>query len=152
MARRATVVSSVQIQCPPAQVFDYLTDVARHAEWSPKAYRVEGMTAGQHVVEGAHYTSYGWLPNDKNHRNDVEATAVQSPRRLVLTSTDGTERFVSTFALSGAASGTVLERTMDMPRPGGLVGALFPLLIAFLIKPDVTKGLNKLKATLEAGA
>ncbi len=151
MARRATVVSSVQVDRPPGEVFGYLADVARHGDWSPKAYRVEGIAPGEQVVMGSRFTSYGWLPNDKDHRNDVEVTEVQAPSRLVLTSTDRGERFISTFTLVPVGGGTQVERVMDMPRPRGVVGALFPLIAMFLVKPDVAKGLGKLKAALEAG-
>ena len=150
MARRETVVSSVQIDRPPAEVFAYLTDVARHAEWSPKGYRVEGITRGEHVKQGSTFVSYGWLPNDKDHRNEVEATEVVSPTRLVLTSTEpGGEQFINTFTVAPAGAGTAVERVMDMPRPGGAVGVIFPAIAKFLVKPDVTKGLGKLKAAVE---
>ncbi len=39
---------------------------------------------------------------------------------------------------------------MDLARPGGLPGLLFPLIAKLLIKPDVAKGLGTLKALLEA--
>ena len=39
---------------------------------------------------------------------------------------------------------------MDLARPGGLPGLRFPLIAQSLIKPDVAKGLGKLKALLEA--
>ncbi len=149
MARRATVVSTVHVERPPEEVFGYLADVARHAEWSPKAYRVQGITPGEQVVTGSRFTSYGWLPNDKDHRTDVEATDVQAPHRLVLTSTDRGQQFISTFTLTPDGSGTNIERLMDLARPCGFPGALFPLIATFLIKPDVTKGLGKLNAALE---
>ena len=79
MARHETVTASVHVERPPTEVFDYLADVARHVEWSPKAYRVEGVAVGHQVTEGKRFTSYGWLPGDKDHRNDVEVTAVQAP-------------------------------------------------------------------------
>ena len=79
MARRATVVSAVQVDRPPAEVFAYLADVARHGDWSPKAYRVDGVAPREQMTTGTRFTSYGWLPNDRNHRNDVEATDVQPP-------------------------------------------------------------------------
>lgn len=151
MARRTMVVSSVQVQRKPAEVFEYLTDVARHAEWSPKAYRVEGISVGEQVTQGRRYTSYGWLPNDKDHRNEVEVTEVLAPQRLVLTSTDAGERYVSTFTLTPDGAGTQLERSVDLPRPGGALGLVFPLILSLLIRPDVAKGLGKVKATLEGG-
>ena len=88
MARHETVTASVHVERPPAEVFDYLADVALHGEWSPKPYRVEGVAAGQQVAADKRFTSFGWLPGDKDHRNDVEVTAVQAPSRRALSSTD----------------------------------------------------------------
>ena len=102
MAERVVFTTSVQVARPPADVFAYLTDVSRHAEWSPKAYRVEGMSPGDHVVTGSQFVSYGWLPNDKDHRNDVEATVVDAPGRLELTSMESGETFISTFNVTAS--------------------------------------------------
>lgn len=150
MGRRVNVVVSVVVERPSEEVFDYLNDVARHGEWSPKAYRVEGVEVGTPAEEGTRYASYGWLPNAKDHRNDVEVTQVQRPDRLILTATDRGEKFMHTFTLSPAGSGTRLERAVDMPHPGGPVGVVFPLIVRFLIKPDVSRGLGMLKAKLES--
>ena len=149
MAGRTTVVASVVVDRPPAEVFAYVADVARHGEWSPRPYRVEGIEVGEQIAVGRSYTSYGWLPNDKDHRNDVEVTEVTAPTRLVLTSTERGEQFVNTFTLSAQGSGTRLERLTDMPQPGGLLGLVFPVIRALVIKPDVNKGLGTLKSLLE---
>ena len=66
-----------------------------------------------------------------------------------LTSTDRGQQFISTFTLTPDGSGTNIERLMDLARPCGFPGALFPLIATFLIKPDVTKGLGQLNAALE---
>ena len=41
MAGRKAITCSVTIAQPPEQVFAYVTDVSKHAEWSPKPFRVE---------------------------------------------------------------------------------------------------------------
>lgn len=74
---------------------------------------------------------------------------MEPPERLVLTSTDHGEQFIHTFALAPEGSGTRLQRSVDMPRPGGATGVVFPLVVTFLIKPDVSRGLGLLKARLE---
>ncbi len=150
MAERVVFTTSVQVARPPADVFAYLTDVSRHAEWSPKAYRVEGMSPGDHVVTGSQFVSYGWLPNDKDHRNDVEATVVDAPGRLELTSMESGETFISTFNVTASDGGSQVDRVMDMPRPGGAMGAVFPVVLAALVKPNVKKGMGMLKASLES--
>jgi uncharacterized protein YndB with AHSA1/START domain len=146
---RATATASVEVGKPPAEVFAYLCDVSRHGEWSPKAYRVEGVAAGAPLQQGTHYTSYGWVPRDKDHRNEVEVSEVVAPTRLVLTATDGGQKFISTFTVPASGAGSRVQRVMDMPKPGGLLGLVFPVILAALVKPDVAKGLNKLKTNLE---
>lgn len=152
MARHETVTASVHVERPPTEVFDYLADVARHVEWSPKAYRVEGVAVGHQVTEGKRFTSYGWLPGDKDHRNDVEVTAVQAPSRLVLSSVDQGQVTVNTFMVTADRDGSRVERVMEVQRPGGVVGLVFPLIAMVLIRPDVAKGLARLKSNLEGRA
>ena len=64
-------------------VFAYLADVQKHKDWSPKAYRVEGLDGP--VRLGTTSTSYGWVPKDPDHRNDVEVTAFEPSTRIEFT-------------------------------------------------------------------
>ena len=152
MARHETVTSSVHVERPPTEVFDYLADVARHGEWSPKAYRVEGVVVGHQVTAGERFTSYGWLLGDKDHRNDVEVTAVQAPSRLVLSSADQGQVTVNTLTVTADRNGSRVERVIEVQRPLGFVGVVFPLIAALLIRPEVAKGLARLKSNLEGRA
>jgi len=147
MAGRRQIVTSVSVARPPAEVFNYLADVRKHAEWSPKAFRVEGVNGP--VTKGTTFTSYGWIPRDAEHKNDVEVTEFDPPSRLVLRSQEKDQYFLNTFELSAEGAGTKVVRTMDMPSPGGPAGLLMPLLVAGLIKPGVQKGMNMLKDNLE---
>lgn len=149
MAGRVNVTASVDINRPPDAVFDYLADVTKHGEWSPKPLRIEGIEPGA-VKPGDTFTSYGVIPGDKKHRNDVTVTEVTAPSRLVLESADKGATFVNTFTLQAAGAGTTVTRTMDMPSPPFPVSVLFPLIKAGVIQPDVRKGLQKLKGNLEA--
>ena len=151
MASRKTAHWTVTVNRPPDAVFDYLADVSRHGEWSPKPFRVEGLAAGG-VRKGATYTSYGWIPGDKEHKNDVEVTECSAPTRLVLTATEpnGKDYFVNTFTVTAQGSGSKVEREMDMPKPGGFVGAIFPVVLAGFVKPAVQKGMNMFKEKCEA--
>lgn len=150
MAGRVVANFSITIDRTPEVVFDYLTDVSRHAEWSPKPFRVEG-TPGK-VKTGDTFASIGTIPGDKNHRNEVNVTDCTPPRRLVLEADEQGERFINTFELEAEGAGTRLTRTMDAPKPGFPLSAVFPLLMATFIRPDVNKGLRNLKARLESDA
>ncbi len=139
---------SVTIDRTPQEVFDYLRDVGRHAEWSPRPYRIEGVEGP--VSAGTTFTSYGWVPGDDDHRNDVEVTAYDEPNKIEFTGMDRGEPFVNTFVLSPTGSGTKVDKIMDMPRPGGIGGAMFPIMFNGFIKPANGKGMKMLKQRMEA--
>jgi uncharacterized protein YndB with AHSA1/START domain len=147
MSARTTMTWTTSIARPPDIVFAYLADVTKHGEWSPKPYRVEG--ASGLVTTGDTFTSIGTMPYEKNHRNDVTVTECSPPSRLRLDAEEKGEHFINTFELRAEGGSTVLTRTMDVPKPGGLAGAAFPIIKALFIKPDVQKGLDKLKVILE---
>jgi len=149
MAGRTAVTASVSVARPPSDVFAYLADVSKHGEWSPKPLRIEGVTPGP-VSAGDTFTSYGVIPGDKNHRNDVTVKEA-SPTRLVLDSQEKDEHFINTFDLVAQGDGTLVTRTMDMPQPGFPLSVLLPLIKVAIIKPDVAKGLGMLKGNLESG-
>jgi uncharacterized protein YndB with AHSA1/START domain len=148
VAGRALIETTIDVAKPPAKVFDYLADVTRHGEWSPKAYRVEALSGP--VAQGTTFTSYGWVPGDGDHRNDVEVTTFDPPRLLVLTSSEKGATFVNTFTLTPSGAGTRVDRVMDMPRPDGVVGMLFPVLVRLVVRPAVGKGMTLLKKRVES--
>lgn len=149
MAGRSTNSQSVSINRSPAEVFAYLSDVSKHAEWSPKPYRVEG-TSGP-VKVGDTFASVGTIPGDKNHRNQVTVTECSAPTRLVLDAEEKGQHFINTFDLQPQGDSTLVTRTMDAPKPSFPLSVVFPLILAAVIRPDVHKGLNNLKAILERG-
>jgi uncharacterized protein YndB with AHSA1/START domain len=150
MTKRVVANFTISIDRTPDVVFDYLTDVARHAEWSPKPFRVEGSPG--RVKAGDTFASVGTIPGDKNHRNEVNVTDCSPPRRLVLEADEKGGRFINIFELETEGTGTRVTRTMDAPRPGFPLSVVFPVLMATFIRPDVNKGLRNLKARLEADA
>jgi uncharacterized protein YndB with AHSA1/START domain len=148
MASRAKTTCTVVVGRPPDEVFAYLADVNRHAEWSPKAYRVEGLPDGP-IGAGTSFTSYGWVPRDAEHRNEVEVSAYEPPRRIEFTGKERGEKFVSTFILTPDGGGTKVERHLDFPKPSGAGGIAFGVLLTTFIKPAVQKGMNMMKENVE---
>ena len=45
-----------------------------------------------------------------------------------------------------------MDKIINMPRPSGLIGVLFPVLFSGLIKPATNKGMGMLKERLEKGS
>ena len=149
MSGRVKAHLSTVVNRTPEDVFAYLADVSKHAEWSPKAYRVEGLDAP--VRLGTRFTSYGWVPKDADHRNEVEVTAFDAPRTIEFTGREKGEDFLNTFVLTPQGGGTRIDRTLDFPKPDGIGGAFFPLVLGSFIKPATNKGMKMLKANLENG-
>jgi len=135
---------TIEAKVRPELAFAYLTDISKHAEWSPKPFRVEPVPTLP-LKQGDKFRSFGSVPGDKDHANDVEVTAIDSPRQLVLTSIDKGKRYVSTFDVEGTGGGTRIRRTVDAPKPTGLLALLFPVIFVLFIKPEVEKGMRMLQ-------
>jgi uncharacterized protein YndB with AHSA1/START domain len=132
----------------PEEVFSYLADVSRHVEWSPKTFRAEGL-AGPLAV-GSKWVSYGAIPGDSQRQNDVEVTEYQPPSRLAFVSQDQKEgEFINTFVLAPEGGGTRVERNVDMPKPSGFMGLIFPILMPMYLRPYLKEGLNLFKKRME---
>ena len=144
------VKTAVQINRRPEEVWTYLADFNRHAEWSPKSWKMESLTEGP-VRVGSKFRSTGWVPRDANHINDVEVTAMEPPRRLAFSAMEKGQVFRNEFRLTPQDGGTRVDRTLDMPKPTGAIRLVFPLIVAGVVKPGVQKGMNMLKAKLEQG-
>jgi uncharacterized protein YndB with AHSA1/START domain len=148
MSGRVKAHLSTVVNRTPEDVFAYIADVSKHAEWSPKAYRVEGIDAP--VQLGSTFTSYGWVPKDADHRNDVEVTAFDAPRTIEFTGRERGEDFVNTYVLTREGNATRIDRTLDFPKPDGFGGVTFPLVLGGFIKPATNKGMKMLKSNMEA--
>ena len=147
-----TMRRSFVVQRPQQDVFEYLTQIERHGEWSPKAWRVEGNPGP--LTKGTTFTSYGWIPGDKEHRNDVEVTEFDPPSRIAWETTEAKPpgRFVNTFVLSPEGSGTRVDRTFEFPQPGGATRFIFPIIKALIVNPGFDKNTNMLRERLASGA
>ena len=73
------------------------------------------------------------------------------PTRLVLDSSERGQHFFNTFEVEPDGTGSKVTRTVDAPNPPFPLSLLFPLILVAVIKPDVNKGLRKLKENLERG-
>ena len=148
MGERSATDFTVTIDRAPEVVFAYISDVSKHAEWSPKPYRVEGSSGP--VSAGDSFISIGAIPGDKNHRNDVTVVECTPPSMLVLDSMEKEQHFINTFKVETDGAGSKVTRTVDAPKPGFPLSIVFPLIMAAFVRPDVNKGLAKLKANLES--
>ncbi len=140
---------SVTIQSPPETVWPWIAQLDKHAEWSPKPYRVE-LVSGEPNTVGSRYRSVGWVPGDKNHANDVEITDVITNSRFALLAHEASGTFENTYDLRPSGSGTEVTFHLVFPQMQGVAAFLLPVLFPLTAKPDNRKRLALLKTKVEA--
>jgi uncharacterized protein YndB with AHSA1/START domain len=137
------------IDAPPATVWPWIGQLEKHAEWSPKSYRVE-LVSGEPGAVGSRYRSVGWVPGDKEHTNEVEIVAMVPEQRLELKSEDPQGTFTNTYALRPAGNGTEVTYDIVFPEMKGLLRLMLPVLFPLIAKTDIRKRLDLLKQKAEA--
>src|SRR5258708_3464800 len=140
---------TISVERAPAEIFDYLVDFARHGEWSPRPFAIEPLSDGPLTV-GSRFRSSGSLPRDwRKYSNDVEVTAIEKPSHLAFAATERarvmrkehTLVFKNEFVLTPVESGTRIERRLETPTPGGVLGFVLLILSRYIIQPGVQKSM-----------
>ena len=146
-----TVVRSQQVivHAPLQFVFDYVSNLTRHPEWSGGRLKIEAITPGP-VAVGKEYVSYGEVAIQKDRPNRVQVTQYESPHRFAFVSNDpdfGKVSHVFTFI---EQNGEVLIKRIMTLSLNPIVAFLFRFFIYPLIgSPSMNKSLAALKTKLE---
>ncbi len=149
MAYSATY--TVVIKAPPAKVFDYLADVARHGEWgsSDDRMKIAAEKSGPPAV-GARYMADALL-NGKQNKSVVTITDLEPPRRIAFDAEDSNSVFHHEFILTPEGDGTRFERRVTMTK-----GPFYFPLVLTIFKSTVVKNydgaMQNAKARLESAA
>ena len=64
---------TVTIDAKPEVVWPWVADLSKHADWSPKLYRIEWLEGEPNSV-GSRFHSAGVIPGDKHHENEGRIT------------------------------------------------------------------------------
>ncbi len=155
----AIVTWSTAVERTPEDVFDYLADFSRHAEWAARPFKIESYSDGPLIV-GSRFCSVGSLPRDwRQYTNDVEVTVVDRPSRLAFTAVEhgpmsktSPLTFRNEFVLTALGTGTRIERRLETPTPGGLLGVVLAIMVKYVIRPGVQTGMDLLQRNLALDA
>ena len=94
---------SVTIDAKPDDVWALVGDLNRHADWSPKPYRVEWLSGEPNAV-GSRFRSIGWLPGKPESAMEGEVTENQPTSRFAVRSSDPkTGEFTNTLEIGRAS-------------------------------------------------
>lgn len=147
MTTQAT--STIDIQATPEEVWPWVAQLQRHAEWSPKPYKVE-LVSGELDAVGSKYRSVGWVPGEKDHAMEVVLTDVKPYERFALDAHDAQGTFTNTFDLRKTAQGTSVTFHIVFPPMKGMAAVLVPVLFPIVGKADIRKRMGMLKAKVES--
>ncbi len=146
-----TVIRSHQIfiHAPLQSVFDYVSDLTRHPEWSGGQLKIEALTPGP-IAVGKEYISRGEVGVQKDRPNTVRITEYEPPHKFGFVATDpdfGEVPHIFTF--TEQEGGVFVKRTMSVSLPP-FMAFLFRFFIYPLIgRPSMDKAFANLKAKLE---
>ncbi len=143
-------VYSVLIKAAPETVFDYVSDLTRHPEWSGGKLKIEALTPGP-VAVGSQYKSYGEVAGQQNRPNELRVAKFESPTLFEFVAKDpGFGDVINTFKFTPQKGGTLMERTLSM-NMNPVMAFAFKLFIRPLIgQPMMDKAFAALKSRLEA--
>jgi uncharacterized protein YndB with AHSA1/START domain len=139
----------ILVHAPLLSVFDYVSDLTRHPEWSGGELRIEAVTHGP-IGVGKEYFSRGEVAVQKNRPNKVRISDYEPPQKFGFVANDPDFGNVShVFTFTEQNGGVLITRTMTLSL-NPIVAFLFRFFIYPLIgSPSMDKSLAMLKAKLE---
>lgn len=70
-------IYNVVINATPEMVFNYVSDLTRHPEWSGGKLKIEALTPGPAGV-GSTYKSYGEVAGQQNRLNEIRSDKIRA--------------------------------------------------------------------------
>jgi uncharacterized protein YndB with AHSA1/START domain len=138
--------TSVRIERPVEEVFDYVSDPLNFPAWNSAVQSVEQTSAGADGI-GATYRMERDLPGGRAE-NGLEVVDAERPTLFVIRTTSGPTPFLYRYVLKGEGSATELGLAAEVEL-GGLAGALGPL-ASRAVKHGVDSNFADLKRVLES--
>jgi uncharacterized protein YndB with AHSA1/START domain len=146
-----TVIRSHQIlvHAPVQTVFDYVSDLTRHPEWSRGQLKIEAVTPGP-VAVGKEYISHGDVAGQKDRPNTVQVTQYESPHMFAFVSKDPDFGNVThEFTFTEEKGGVLTTRTMTVSLNPFVAFAFRFFIYPLIGSPSMSRSMAALKRKLE---
>jgi uncharacterized protein YndB with AHSA1/START domain len=145
------IVSSIEIHRPPDEVFAYVTDPARFAEWQVDA--AGGRTeAGQKPGVGGRYTTVRRIAGIVPKLTTSEITEANPPRSWAAHGTGGPVRENVRYTVEKLGGKKRSRVTIELDFEGHGIGRLLvPLVVRRQARKEMPINCRKLKDRLEGG-
>jgi carbon monoxide dehydrogenase subunit G len=138
--------TSVPIERPVDEVFDYVSDPGNFPNWNSAVQSVRQTSPGSDGV-GATYLMERELPGGQAE-NELETVQINRPTLFVIRTTSGPTPFLYRYVLQDKGAGTLLELAAEVELEG-IAGALGPL-ASRAVKRGVDSNFADLKRILES--
>ena len=143
----AAIVNQIEVDAPPAEVFDYVTDPERFPEW-------QANVVGGHMD---HETSVGAICNTtrriggREREVTSEVTKYDPPSSWAVHGTDGPIRATVDVTVEPLAGTDRTRLTISLDFEGHGIGkVLVPLLVRPQSRKEMQHNMARLKARIEA--
>lgn len=140
----------ILVHAPLQSVFEYVSDLSRHPEWSEGKLKIEEITPGP-VALGKEYQSRGEASIQKDRRNTVRVSQYEPPHVFGFVANDPDAGDVShVFTFKEQDGDVLVERTMTLSLHPFLAIPFRLIVYPLIGRPSMEKALAKLKEKLEA--
>ena len=142
-------VHQVLVHAPVQTVFDYVSDLTRHPEWSGGELKIEAVAPGP-IAVGKEYRSRGEVAIQKDRPNTVQVAQYEPPHKFGIVAHDPDfGKVLHVFTFVEQDGGVLIKRTMTV-NLNPIVALGFRFFVYPLIgRPSMEKSMRALKARLE---
>ena len=142
-------VSQVLVRAPLQTVFDYVSDLTKHPEWSGGELHIEAVSTGP-IAVGKEYLSKGEVAVQKNRPNQLEVTEYEPPHKFSFIAKDPDfGKVYHVFTFSEQDGGVMVTRTTTL-NLNPVVAFMFRLVVYPLIgRPANQRAFARLREKME---
>jgi uncharacterized protein YndB with AHSA1/START domain len=147
----APIVSSIEIAKPPEEVFAYVIEPSRLAEWQESLVSARAEGAGPPTV-GSKLLTIRKIGRSER-KMTMEMTGISPPRSWAARGIDGPIRGIVNGTVEPLDDGARSRVTIDLDFEGhGLGKLLVPLVVRRQAEREMPRNMRNLKERLEGGA
>jgi hypothetical protein len=144
------VVTTIEIDRPPEDVFAYATDLVRFGEWQKDVVRLE-LHGGGPLGLGSRFTTTRQL-GGVEYKTTQEVTEFSPPSRFAAASISGPLRAIGTITIEPLDGGARSRFTSALDFEGRGLGRLVPDGVRRMAAKRAPQSYQNLKELLERGA
>ncbi len=142
-------ITQVLVSAPLQTVFDYISDLTKHPEWSGGELKIDAVGSGP-VAVGKEYFSKGEVAIQKNRPNQLQVTEYEPPRKFGFAAKDPDfGKVFHVFTFNEQNGGVMVTRTVTLSLNPFVAFAFRFLIYPLVGNPSMQKAMQGLKTKLE---